>query len=238
MHPLDPVPEIIDAVELQTRIPLMREFFLLLGCMGALLLAVRLARERKACFWRGMLTVCGFWVYLGLAGWSPDPHQPLRADLVASAARQLVLAAAVFGTLWHVASRSRASLVCGLAVLLALLFLLSNVIGHRCQSQLTACKSNLRNLGTALVMYGEDNQGKYPATLSALVPNYLKILPNCPAAGMNTYSYGYRVRQAEPGTGRYTFFCAGAHHVPQGGEVGYPAYDSTQGLVDGPRRHE
>jgi hypothetical protein len=42
---------------------------------------------------------------------------------------------------------------------------------------LTATKSNLKNMGTALEMYSTDHKGAYPATLDELTPNYLKTIP-------------------------------------------------------------
>lgn len=55
----------------------------------------------------------------------------------------------------------------------------------------TSCKSNLKNTATALEMYSVDNHGYYPANLAQLTPNYLKIVPNCPSTGSDTYSASY-----------------------------------------------
>ena len=53
------------------------------------------------------------------------------------------------------------------------------VIRARSRGGLTQCKSNLKNIGTALEMYSTDYEGKYPSGLSSLVPNYLKAIPDC-----------------------------------------------------------
>ena len=65
--------------------------------------------------------------------------------------------------------------------------LVPNFIRCSCQGPLTACKSNLKNIGIALEMYSTDHSGKYPGSLSALVPEYLKQIPVCGAAGYSTY---------------------------------------------------
>ncbi|GMU56623.1 MAG: hypothetical protein AMXMBFR33_57690 [Candidatus Xenobia bacterium] len=55
----------------------------------------------------------------------------------------------------------------------------------------TACKSNLKNIATALEMFSTDNKGAYPPQLAGLTPNYLKMIPNCPVAGFDTYSSSF-----------------------------------------------
>ena len=47
-----------------------------------------------------------------------------------------------------------------IAILAAIL--VPNFIRARAQSQLTSCKSNLKNIGTALEMYFTDHNGQYP----------------------------------------------------------------------------
>jgi len=91
---------------------------------------------------------------------------------------------------------------------------------------LTSCKSNLKNMGTAMEMYSSDNLGRYPPALPYITPNYLKTLPTCPAA--RKMSYGY-TRTTHPDC--YTVWCDGYNHrelrVP-----GFPQYDAIQGLYD------
>ena len=76
----------------------------------------------------------------------------------------------------------------------------------RSQGQLTACKSNLKNIGTACEMY-LTNFGVYPESLSQLTPNYLRRLPECPRSGRMSYEYSHG---SEPET--YAAFCAGTTH--------------------------
>lgn len=76
-------------------------------------------------------------------------------------------------------------------------------IKARAQGQLTTCKVNLKNEATALEMYSVNNQGRYPAKLGMVTPNYLKVIPNCPAA------QSYTVNQSLDG---FTLSCQGYNH--------------------------
>ncbi len=102
-------------------------------------------------------------------------------------------------------------------------------------SQLTACKSNCKNIATALEMYSSDNAGRYPATLDKLIPgNYLKLIPTCPAAGRATYVYH---GSSEPDT--FRFACAGNNHARaytgfSTSSYNFPRYDVERGLIDHP----
>ena len=99
---------------------------------------------------------------------------------------------------------------------------------QRALAQFTACKSNLKNLGTALEMWSTDNRGRYPARLGQLAPSYLRTIPTCPAAQRDTYSASYRMR-ANPDC--YAFLCQGANHRLAGIPADFPKYDSQHGLV-------
>lgn len=125
-----------------------------------------------------------------------------------------------------------------IAILAAIL--VPNFIRARAQGQLTACKSNLKNIGTALEMYSTDWSGKYPATgnmAARLTPNYLKTVPTCPAAGSDTYSGSY-------GTGTamvyntanfqdyYIVSCNGTNHTSVNTPANFPQYDGLRGLYE------
>ncbi len=79
------------------------------------------------------------------------------------------------------------------------------------RGSLTSCKSNLKNIATALEMYASDFGGRYPPGLEQLtVGNYLKLVPTCPSAGKMTYTDSYQVAQYPEGfrfVGRY-------HEIP------------------------
>jgi hypothetical protein len=100
---------------------------------------------------------------------------------------------------------------------------------HR-QGTVTACKSNLKNIGTACEMYSTDNSAYYPRTMNALTPNYLRTIPTCASAGEDTYSEGFVAhndRQAQA----YTVVCRGNHHSGVNLGPNYPQYTSVQGLI-------
>lgn len=90
---------------------------------------------------------------------------------------------------------------------------------------LTACKSNLKNIGTALEMYSTDNYGRYPCKLDDVTPSYVKVIPTCPSAGYNSYIY---IRSTNPDV--YTTWCNGSHHTSITNIPNYPQYDSIEGL--------
>lgn len=49
-------------------------------------------------------------------------------------------------------------------------------------------KSDLREIQTALEQYADDNGGSYPAASSALVPDYIAVIPDDPSGGAYDYS--------------------------------------------------
>lgn len=115
------------------------------------------------------------------------------------------------------------------AVAIAAAIAVPNFIRARAQGQVTACKSNLKNIGTACEMYATDHHGRYPTSTADLTPDYLKVIPTCPAAGRDTYSEGF-VSHAQPDA--YTVVCTGMNHNAVGDGPNFPQYTSTQGLLD------
>ena len=117
-----------------------------------------------------------------------------------------------------------------IAILAAIL--VPNFIRARAQGQLTACKSNLKNIATSLEMYSTDNAGRYPLTASIaakLTPNYLKTIPQCPSATSDTYSTGYTATTVPDA---YSVWCSASFHTATGIlTAGYPQYSSYSGLI-------
>ncbi|MHB2019123.1 MAG: type II secretion system protein [Candidatus Xenobia bacterium] len=95
------------------------------------------------------------------------------------------------------------------------------------KSQYAACAANLEDISRGLEMYRTDN-GEYPNTLAALVPNYLKVIPTCPAASADTYTPGYQPDATTLQT--YQVECNGDNHDNIGLSVGEPYFDCQYGL--------
>ncbi len=116
-----------------------------------------------------------------------------------------------------------------IAILAAIL--VPNFIRARAQGQYTACKSNLKNMATALEMYSTDAAGRYPTKLATLTDNerYLRIIPTCPSNGSDTYSGNYT---ASSNPDKYTVFCEGTNHSEVDAGADKPAYNSTSGLIE------
>lgn len=100
-----------------------------------------------------------------------------------------------------------------------------NMVRAKAQGQLSACQSNLKNIAAACEMFASDNKGRYPQSLEQLEPNYLKYLPDCPAAHKMNYVY-------KPGSDfkAYTVCCSGSFHKAAGEGADFPKFDSKKGL--------
>ena len=100
---------------------------------------------------------------------------------------------------------------------------------------LTACKSNLKNIGTALDMYSTDWQGKYPPNLEFLTPDSLKTIPQCAIAGRQSYRTTFgptapgNIHQVED---YFIVECVGVDHESGPIPADYPKFNSTDGLID------
>lgn len=121
-----------------------------------------------------------------------------------------------------------------IAILAAIL--VPNFIRARAQGQLTACKSNLKNIGTAMEMYSTDWSGKYPSPITSskakLTPNYLKTIPTCPAAGKDTYNFTTAFNGSPVYQDYYYVECSGSNHTAVSVTGNFPAYNGIQGLIE------
>lgn len=114
-----------------------------------------------------------------------------------------------------------------IAILAAIL--VPNFIRARAQGLLTSCKSNLKNIATALEMYSTDSAGRYPSALATLAPNYLKQVPSCPSGG------GAYVLTTTSVPDVFSITCSATQqHSGAGVAAGYPQYYSVSGLVERP----
>ncbi len=121
-----------------------------------------------------------------------------------------------------------------IAILAAIL--VPNFIRARAQGQVTSCKSNLKNIGTACEMYATDNAGRYPEKLDILTKEangqqpYMKAIPKCPSQGTSTpYTTSYK-SATNPDV--YTVYCSGTNHSAAGCDADYPKFTATQGLIE------
>ncbi|MHB2018895.1 MAG: hypothetical protein ACYCW6_18265 [Candidatus Xenobia bacterium] len=76
---------------------------------------------------------------------------------------------------------------------------------------------------TALEMYADDHGHVCPTSLAALVLNYLKVTPTCPAGGRYQY-------QVAPHA--YTVTCRGSAHRDEWVMADHPIYASSVQQVD------
>ena len=140
-----------------------------------------------------------------------------------------------FVSVWG--SKSKAFTLIELMIVIAIIAILAailvpNFVRSRARAQLTACQSNLKTIATSLEMYANDNQSNFPdvPNFNRLTPNYLKSIPVCPAAGIDTYTAGY-VSDISGSASTYTACCSGLHHSGAGVMVtNYPQYNSMSGL--------
>lgn len=101
----------------------------------------------------------------------------------------------------------------------------------RSSSDLAACRSNLKNVATALEMYSTDNAGQYPEKLESLLPGkYLNALPTCPAAGRMTFTDYQGIRSPD----NFSLSCVGENHSRQyhKSAPNYPRYNGSVGLLE------
>ena len=114
-----------------------------------------------------------------------------------------------------------------IAILIAVL--LPNFIHARAQGQATACDDNLKHIGSAALLYSNDNGGRFPTALSQLAPTYLAEIPTCASVGVDTYTSGF-VSASNPDS--FTVVCSGTNHAGVGIQANYPQFTCSEGLLE------
>jgi hypothetical protein len=115
----------------------------------------------------------------------------------------------------------------------AVAFIWPNLVRAKAQGQLTECKGNIKNIGTALEMYSTDWKGKYPSSGLQVTPDYLETMPVCPAAQKPTYTFEF----GEQATGNedrfkdyFYVYCRGTHHSAVSVPENHPYYTSQTSM--------
>ena len=127
-------------------------------------------------------------------------------------------------------SRTRWGCVLSAFLLLAavLAFIIPNFLRARSVGRFSHCQENCQCIGGSLEEYAEKHDGKYPRTLTALTPDYLRTIPSCSSSGTNRgYIDSYRVSSDFK---EFTFYCAGENHKDFGLQKDFPQYSSREGL--------
>lgn len=129
-------------------------------------------------------------------------------------------------------SLQSATLVVGGGLLLASVLNPPCCLG-RAQGQLTACKSNLKQLATALELHAADRQGRFPPDLSRLEHGFLRALPTCPV------SHKIPAYHRVGGPEGFQLYCSGDHHHqsllkshPAAATLNFPRYSGRRGLLE------
>ena len=111
-----------------------------------------------------------------------------------------------------------------------------NYLDAKASGYYTSCQSRMKNIATALEIYAENNNGKFPSKMEMLTPDYLSNIPTCEGYKAKfeiirrrrlQYQDTYRVNDD---FSIYTFYCASKDHHPVGVRDNYPQYSSIEGL--------
>lgn len=95
------------------------------------------------------------------------------------------------------------------------------------------CEKNCEKIGTALRMYAADHRGRYPDSLSELVPRYIKKIPSCPITRKDTYSKSYRAYNFK-GYKYCKLYCSGNNHSRCKVPENFPRFNTYDGVLSKP----
>jgi len=119
--------------------------------------------------------------------------------------------------------------VMGIISVLFGLFVTMGYVRAKARTTYVACCENLRTIGTGLQLY-ELEKKRFPNELISLTPYYIRKIPQCPAADVDTYIEGYDTDSETQGN--FTVYCQGSYHAPIGIDTNYPQYSYQWGLTE------
>jgi hypothetical protein len=99
------------------------------------------------------------------------------------------------------------------------------------QRRLRACQENLKAIATACEI-DSIIPGRYPYRLEQILAEYFETvvkIPNCPAAGKDTYSLGF---QSASNPDAFSICCTQHNHAALGVPPNYPQYCNVSGLIE------
>lgn len=106
------------------------------------------------------------------------------------------------------------------------------------EGNLETCKSNLKNIATAVRLYANDNSGYFPVKLDnvCLNPKWgMESIPTCPSGLRDTYSAGYEIAKDWKS---FTILCAGKYHTSANVKENFPQYNTIRGMFTGLEKKE
>jgi hypothetical protein len=121
-------------------------------------------------------------------------------------------------------------------------------VRREAEAQFDSCRFQVMTTAGKLKDYSDDHNGRYPVSLSELVPDYYRELPKCPAADRDTFSTPYQsnavevaeaMAKAEAGEvveiplDHYKFYCQGQFHTAYGLAPDLPGWDSETHRIEG-----
>lgn len=117
--------------------------------------------------------------------------------------------------------------VCFIVAILAAI-LVPNLRRAIVKTEAVGCKSNLKNLATAITLYANDNDHMYPPDLTKIIPYNFARMPTCQSTSTDTYTTGYSVSTDYRS---FTLVCKGTNHSKYGYGADEPYYSSSEGLM-------
>ena len=128
--------------------------------------------------------------------------------------------------------RHRAFTLIELMIVIAIIAILSsillpNFVRARSEGRLTGCKTNLRNIATALEAYATDNKHRYPPAVTALTPAFIQTIPTCPSSGSNNCYINGFTSSSDPDN--YSVWCNGSFHGELNLRDNFPQFEPGSG---------